>query len=91
MNSAASRILTRLWLVIVAVLVIGVLFLAKVLFLPMAFAVLFAFLLAPLVNWLERVHLPRSLAAILVHHAADGDAVLDARHSFSGDRELQDV
>jgi predicted PurR-regulated permease PerM len=66
MNSAASRILTRLWLVIVAVLVIGVLFLAKVLFLPMAFAVLFAFLLAPLVNWLERVHLPRSLAAILV-------------------------
>lgn len=66
MNPAASRTLTRLWFVLVAVLVIGVLYLAKVLFLPLAFAVLFAFLLAPLVNWLERLHLPRALAAIFV-------------------------
>src|SRR5260370_1443300 len=30
------------------------------------------------------------LAAILVHQAADGDAVPDARHSFSCHRKLQD-
>lgn len=61
-----ARFLSRLWFVIVAVLTIAILFLAKVLFLPLAFSVLFAFLLAPLVNWLERLRLPRALAAITV-------------------------
>ena len=65
-GSGTARILSRLWFVIVAVLTIAILFLAKVLFLPLAFSILFAFLLAPLVNWLERLRLPRSLAAIAV-------------------------
>jgi predicted PurR-regulated permease PerM len=65
-GSGTSRVLSRLWLVVVAVLVITILYVAKVLFLPLAFAVLFAFLLAPLVSWLERLHLPRALAAMLV-------------------------
>src|SRR5947208_8552781 len=65
-GSGTARILSRLWFVVVAVLVITILYVAKVLFLPLAFAVLFAFLLAPLVSWLERLHLPRALAAILV-------------------------
>ncbi|HEY2018133.1 MAG TPA: AI-2E family transporter, partial [Bryobacteraceae bacterium] len=65
-GSGTARILSRLWFVIIAVLTIAILFLAKVLFLPLAFSVLFAFLLAPLVNWLERLRLPRALASILV-------------------------
>jgi predicted PurR-regulated permease PerM len=65
-GSGATRILFRLWFVIVAVVTIAVLYLAKILFLPLAFAILFAFLLAPLVAWLERIHLPRTLAALSV-------------------------
>ena len=65
-SSSTARILSRLWVVLIAVLTIAILFLAKVLFLPLAFAVLFAFLLAPLVNWLERLRLPRAFAAMLV-------------------------
>jgi predicted PurR-regulated permease PerM len=58
--------LSRLWYLVVAVVVIAILYLAKVLFLPLAFAILFAFLLAPLVSGLERLHLPRALSAIVV-------------------------
>jgi len=59
-GSGAIRILFRLWFVIVAVVVIAVLYLAKILFLPLAFAILFAFLLAPLVAWFEtRALVPR--------------------------------
>jgi len=61
-----SRILSRLWFVVLAVVVIAILYLAKVLFLPLGFAILFAFLLAPLVSGLERLRLPRALAAIVV-------------------------
>lgn len=50
----------------VGVVAIAVLFLAKVLFLPLAFAILFAFLLAPLVGALERVRFPRTVAALIV-------------------------
>ena len=45
---------------------IAILYLAKILFLPLAFAILFAFLLAPVVSLLERLRLPRPLASILV-------------------------
>lgn len=65
-GSGAARVLSRLWFTAIAVLVIAVLYLAKVLFLPLAIAVLFAFLLAPLVGWLERLRLPRAPAAIVV-------------------------
>ena len=65
-GSGTAKLLSRLWFVVVAVLAITVLYVAKVLFLPLAFAVLFAFLLAPVVSVLERLRLPRSLAAILV-------------------------
>src|ERR1700694_1865937 len=63
---SATKSLSRLLMIVVAVVVIGVLYLARVVFLPLAFAILFAFLLAPLVGMLERVHLPRVLAALLV-------------------------
>ena len=65
-GSRTARTLSRLWFVVIAVVVIAILYLAKVLFLPLAFAILFAFLLAPLVGWLERLRLPRALAAVLV-------------------------
>jgi len=55
-----------MWFVVIAVVVIAILYLAKVLFLPLAFAILFAFLLAPLVSQVERLHVPRALGAILV-------------------------
>lgn len=61
-----GRILAKFWFLTVAVLAIAVLYLAKVLFLPLAFAILFAFLLAPVVSLLERIRLPRSLAAVIV-------------------------
>jgi predicted PurR-regulated permease PerM/methylmalonyl-CoA mutase cobalamin-binding subunit len=65
-GSGTARILSRLWLLVIVVVAITVLYLAKVLFLPLAFAILFAFLLTPVVTLLERLRLPRALAAILV-------------------------
>jgi predicted PurR-regulated permease PerM len=65
-GSGTARALSRLWLLAIAIIAITVLYLAKVLFLPLAFAILFAFLLAPLVASLERVRLPRTLAVIIV-------------------------
>ncbi len=67
MNPAATpRMLTQLWFITIAVLAIAVLYLAKVLLLPLGFAILFAFLLAPLVALLERLRLPRPIAALCV-------------------------
>jgi predicted PurR-regulated permease PerM/methylmalonyl-CoA mutase cobalamin-binding subunit len=65
-SSGTARILARLWLLVIVVVAITVLYLAKVLFLPLAFAILFAFLLAPVVTLLEKLRLPRALAAVLV-------------------------
>ena len=67
MNPAAfARMISQLWLIAVAVLVVAALYLAKILLLPLGFAILFAFLLAPLVASLESVRIPRALAALLV-------------------------
>lgn len=65
-GTSTARILARLWLVVVSAVVIAVLYLAKVLLVPFAFAVMFAFLLAPVVSLLERIRFPRALAAALV-------------------------
>ncbi|WP_109488815.1 AI-2E family transporter [Occallatibacter savannae] len=65
-GSPTARLLTQLWFLTVAVLAVAVLFLAKVLLLPLGIAVLFAFLLAPVVAQLERLRLPRPAAALIV-------------------------
>lgn len=65
-GQGSTRVLFRLWLVIVGVVAIAVLYLAKVLFLPLGFAILFAFLLAPLVSTLQRIRLPRTVASAVV-------------------------
>ncbi len=62
----ATWLLSRLFVMITAVLAVAALYLAKVVFLPLAFAILIAFLLAPLVSPLERIRLPRTLAVVLV-------------------------
>lgn len=64
--SATARMLSQLWLITIAVLAVSVLFLAKVLLLPLGIAILFAFLLAPVVASLERLRFPRPIAALLV-------------------------
>lgn len=65
-GSPTARLLTQLWFVTIAVLAVAVLYLAKVLLLPLGIAVLFAFLLAPVVAQLERLRLPRPAAALIV-------------------------
>ena len=64
--SATARMLSQLWFITIAVLAIAVLYMAKVLLLPLGFAILFAFLLAPVVAFLERLRLPRPIAALCV-------------------------
>lgn len=65
-GSSPMRTLSRVSVVVVAVVAVAVLYFAKVVFLPLGFAILFAFLLAPLVSLLERIRLPRILAVITV-------------------------
>jgi predicted PurR-regulated permease PerM len=69
---SSSRVLSQLLAVIVAVVVIGVLYLAKTVILPLALALLFTFILAPAVTRLECFHLPRMLAVVFVILAAGG-------------------
>jgi len=66
-GSPTARLLTQLWFVTIAVLAVAVLYLAKVLLLPLGIAILFAFILAPVVAFLEqRLRLPRPAAALIV-------------------------
>jgi predicted PurR-regulated permease PerM len=64
--TSTARILTQIWFIAVTVLAIAVLYLGKILLLPLGFAILFAFLLAPVVALLERSRLPRPIAALMV-------------------------
>lgn len=64
--TGSARLLSRIWWITMAAAVIAVLYLGKVLLVPLAFAILFAFLLAPLVERLERLHLGRLPAVLLV-------------------------
>ncbi len=66
MDGYTARLLSRLWFLTISVVAIAVLYVAKVLFLPLAFAILFAFLLSPVVGLLERLRLSRALASVLV-------------------------
>jgi predicted PurR-regulated permease PerM len=58
--------------VVLAVVAITVIYVAKAVVVPLALAVLFTFLLAPLVTLLERIRLPRVLAIVIVVSAAGG-------------------
>ncbi len=65
-RSTASRENSRLLTVAIAVVVVAALYLAKAVLLPLALALLFAFLLSPLVNLLETIRMPRIPAILLV-------------------------
>jgi predicted PurR-regulated permease PerM len=65
-----SRELTYLFILIFSLAAIAVLFLAKPVVVPLALAILFSFLLSPLVTLLERIRLPRVLAIMVVIMAA---------------------
>ncbi|MGC1871386.1 MAG: AI-2E family transporter [Acidobacteriaceae bacterium] len=69
-RSPKSRELTYLFILIFSLAAIAVLYLAKTVVVPLALAILFSFLLSPLVTLLERIHLPRLLAVIVVILAA---------------------
>src|ERR1700758_2974298 len=62
--SSTARMLAQLWFVTIAALAVAGLYLAKVLLLPLGFAILFAFLLAPVVALLERFRALRPLVAM---------------------------
>jgi predicted PurR-regulated permease PerM len=65
-RSSSSRQLSHLLTLFVAVIAIAVLYLAKTVVVPLALAILFTFLLAPLVTLLERIRIPRVIAILLV-------------------------
>ena len=71
-RSSTSRELSHLLTVVLAVVAITVIYVAKAVVVPLALAVLFTFLLAPLVTLLERIRLPRVLAIVIVVSAAGG-------------------
>ncbi len=69
-RSRKSDELSQLLTLIFSLVTIAVLYLAKTVVMPLALAVLFSFLFSPLVTLLERIHLPRVLAILLVILAA---------------------
>src|ERR1700730_13810028 len=61
-----NRDVSHLLAVAVAVVVIATLYLARVVLVPFALAMLLSFLLTPCVAFLERIRLPRAAAVLLV-------------------------
>ena len=57
---------SRLSTVFTGVVIVGTLYLAKVVFIPLALALLLSFLLTPVVSMLERARIPRGLAIFVV-------------------------
>jgi predicted PurR-regulated permease PerM len=60
------RDISHLLGVAVAVVIIATLYLARVVLVPFVLAMLFSFLLTPVIVWLERIRLPRPLAVSIV-------------------------
>jgi predicted PurR-regulated permease PerM len=56
----------HLLVLVSSVVIIAALYFAKVVLVPFALAILLAFILAPPVRWLERIHMPRLLAVLIV-------------------------
>lgn len=69
-RSEKSRELSELLILTFSLTAIAVIYLAKTAVVPLALAILFSFLLSPLVTLLERVRLPRVVAIMVVILAA---------------------
>lgn len=63
---------SHLLVLVSAVVIIATLYFAKVVLVPFALAILFTFILAPPVSWLERIRVPRFLAVLLMVLVAVG-------------------
>ena len=57
---------SHLLVLVSAVVIVAALYFAKVVLVPFALAILFTFILAPPVGWLERIRVPRFLAVMIV-------------------------
>jgi predicted PurR-regulated permease PerM len=60
----SAALVTAVAAAILAVIIVGTLYFGRELFVPMALAILLSFVLAPLVQLLQRWHLPRALSVI---------------------------
>jgi predicted PurR-regulated permease PerM len=65
-RTSSAKNISRILTLVGAVVVISALYFARVMLVPLALAVLFTFLLAPLVAALERIRIPRFAAIFLV-------------------------
>src|ERR1700676_3741799 len=65
-RTSSAKDISRILTLVTAVVVITALYFARVMLVPLALAVLFTFVLAPLVSALERIRIPRFLAIFLV-------------------------
>jgi predicted PurR-regulated permease PerM len=65
-RTSSAKDISRILTLVVAVVVITALYFARVMLVPLALAVLFTFVLAPLVSALERIRIPRFIAIFLV-------------------------
>src|ERR1700681_2431715 len=65
-RTSLAKDISRILTLVAAVVVITALYFARVMLVPLALAVLFTFVLAPLVSALERIRIPRFLAIFLV-------------------------
>jgi predicted PurR-regulated permease PerM len=65
-RTSSAKDISRILTLVAAVVVITALYFARVMLVPLALAVLFTFLLAPLVSVLERIRIPRFVAIFLV-------------------------
>jgi predicted PurR-regulated permease PerM len=62
----STRSLSQLIILITTIVAIAFLYFARVVFVPFALAVLFAFLLTPIITLLDRIHIPRAASALAV-------------------------
>jgi predicted PurR-regulated permease PerM len=65
-RTSSAKDISRILTLVASVVVITALYFARVMLVPLALAVLFTFLLAPLVSVLERIRIPRFVAIFLV-------------------------
>jgi predicted PurR-regulated permease PerM len=65
-RTSSAKDISRILTLVAAVVVITALYFARVMLVPLALAVLFTFVLAPLVSAVERIRIPRFIAIFLV-------------------------
>jgi predicted PurR-regulated permease PerM len=65
-RSDSTRALSQLGILIASIVAIATLYFARVIFVPLALAFVFAFLLTPVVSLLDRIHIPRAVSSLAV-------------------------